>query len=273
MALVERARDKDHSIRIEAVKSLAPIQDPCEPENLAIQEYLRLLKTDPHKDVRKAVLQNMDFSKYTLPFFLERLRDIHPEVRIACYRAIGAQLDIKALSIAQRLELIKFGFRDPEDEVRKTCLETFILWLKSRETNLVDYLSFFDVENSDEKILEYFIREIIKCIPISPKLVIWNETDMTNEVAFLWRVYCDFLHKTATPESLNKLEHALPEETMTFCKVLKYHLDEKNGFIVKQLLGICKYLDVSDVAASKTLASLVQSTLQLYCSDEQNVQI
>lgn len=217
--------------------------------------------------MRKHVLLNIDFSKYTLQPFLERIRDISPEVRKTCYIIIGQQLDIKALSIAQRLELIKCGLIDTDESVRYECLQMCIQWLESRNSNLIELLNHLDVENSDEIIIETLLRYLLNHVILSPKDISWKE-NITSELAILWRVFCDHLHDINTQDSLNKLEHALPEETMTFCKILKYNIEKENTFIVKQLLGMCKYLDVSDVATSKVLAALIKSSLTLFYEEE-----
>ena len=82
LKLLPRLRDKYSIVRVWAIKSLKDFQKPSEINDLVIVEYLRLLESDPSKEVRLAVIESLCLCPHTLNSLLNRLKDIKSEVRL-----------------------------------------------------------------------------------------------------------------------------------------------------------------------------------------------
>ena len=71
-----------------------------------------MISADPNPDVRRFVLQSIAPSTKTLPAILERTRDVKDTVRKMAYNVLGEKVHIKALSIANRVQLLHDGLTD-----------------------------------------------------------------------------------------------------------------------------------------------------------------
>lgn len=71
-----------------------------------------LLGCDTSTDVRRAVLTSIAVSTKTLPAILERTRDVIDAVRKLAYQIIAEKVHIRALTIAQRVQLLQQGLND-----------------------------------------------------------------------------------------------------------------------------------------------------------------
>ena len=74
--------------------------------------YLFLLNRDPNPDVRRAVLLSIAPSTKTLASIVGRTRDVKDTVRKIAYEVMAEKINIKALSIALRLQLVNEGLND-----------------------------------------------------------------------------------------------------------------------------------------------------------------
>ncbi len=70
------------------------------------------LSCDPSAEVRRAALSAIAATTKTLPSILERIKDVKHVVRKVAYKVISEKIDIRALTIAQRVLLIKTGLSD-----------------------------------------------------------------------------------------------------------------------------------------------------------------
>ena len=85
--------------------------------------YLFLLGQDPSADVRRAVLVCIAPSTKTLPALLQRARDVKDVVRKLAFQTIAEKVHIKALTIAQRIQLLQNGLNDRVGELIKPSLK------------------------------------------------------------------------------------------------------------------------------------------------------
>ena len=67
---------------------------------------------DPSAEVRKAVVLHMALCRQTLPAILERTRDVKEAVRHAAFSVISDKVPVKALTIEQRIQLLRRGLTD-----------------------------------------------------------------------------------------------------------------------------------------------------------------
>ena len=135
--LVKRVRDKEPMVRVQAVLALSRLAgtDNGEEEDAAsddddsyglLERLLEILQHDPSAEVRRSLLLNLPLTPATLPYLLERARDLDPATRRALYsRLLPALGDFRHLSLSMREKLLRWGLRDRDDHVRKATAKLF----------------------------------------------------------------------------------------------------------------------------------------------------
>jgi condensin complex subunit 3 len=129
-SMLERLRDKVPLVRAHAVAALERLQDPSDKEDPVCTEYIRMLQADTSNVVRKAVITHVGISKYTLRHVLKRARDVKDDVRAHLFSSLGNKLEMRVLSIKQRIQLLSDGLMDRSAVVREACLDLMRAWLK-----------------------------------------------------------------------------------------------------------------------------------------------
>ena len=138
MGLLKRIRDKESMIRVQAVLGLGRLagnendedKDNADSDdddaNGLLEKLLEVLQNDPSADVRRSLLLNLPLTPETLPYLLERARDLDPATRRALYsRLLPALGDFRHLSLSMREKLLRWGLRDRDDNVRKATARLF----------------------------------------------------------------------------------------------------------------------------------------------------
>ena len=138
MGLLKRLRDKEPMIRVQAVLGLGRLagnedngdqeNDDSEDDDVSglLEKLLEVLQNDPSADVRRSLLLNLPLMPGTLPYLLERARDLDPATRRALYsRLLPALGDFRHLSLSMREKLLRWGLRDRDENVRKATARLF----------------------------------------------------------------------------------------------------------------------------------------------------
>lgn len=137
LALLKRLRDKESNIRVQAVLGLGRLADEGEDQDDeensddedsggVLNRLLEILQHDPSAEVRRSLLLNLPFTPTTLPFLLERARDLDAATRRALYsRLLPALGDFRHLSLTHREKLLRWGLRDRDENVRKATARLF----------------------------------------------------------------------------------------------------------------------------------------------------
>lgn len=138
VGLSKRVRDKEPMIRVQAVLGLGRLagnEDEIDLENAdsdddvvsgLLEKLLEILQNDPSADVRRSLLLNLPLTPSTLPYLLERARDLDPATRRALYsRLLPALGDFRHLSLSMREKLLRWGLRDRDENVRKATARLF----------------------------------------------------------------------------------------------------------------------------------------------------
>lgn len=138
MGLLKRVRDKEPSIRVQAVLGLGRLagnEDDADPESAdsdndasrgLLEKLVEILQNDPSAEVRRSLLLNLPITPGTLPYLLERARDLDPATRRALYsRLLPALGDFRHLSLSMREKLLRWGLRDRDENVRKATAKLF----------------------------------------------------------------------------------------------------------------------------------------------------
>ena len=113
--MTERLFDKESVVRVHAIHSMARLQGLAveEDSELTILDiFMDLMQHDPSADVRKAALLQIDVNPKSLPFVLERRRDVDVGIRKVFYSKKMQEIDVLSLTIQQRDEILNSGLTD-----------------------------------------------------------------------------------------------------------------------------------------------------------------
>ena len=150
-AMLKRIKDKVPVVRVQAINALSRLQDPSDLDCPVIAEYRQRLTCDGSPDVRKAALIQVALNKATIVDVVSRARDVKDVVRKALYAVLKDKLDLRALSIQSRLDLVRDGLNDRCDDVRVSCAKLVSQgWLELMQRDPAALLDMLDVE-TDEK--------------------------------------------------------------------------------------------------------------------------
>jgi condensin complex subunit 3 len=137
--LIKRIRDKEPTIRVQAVMGLGRLagnetEDNAENEDSddemassgLLEKLLDVLQNDTSAEVRRSLLLNLPLTPATLPYLLERARDLDGSTRRALYARLLPTLgDFRHLSLSMREKLLRWGLRDRDESVRKAAGKLF----------------------------------------------------------------------------------------------------------------------------------------------------
>ncbi|KAL4791566.1 nuclear condensing complex subunit [Aspergillus venezuelensis] len=221
--LLKRIRDKEPSVRVQAVMGLARLagneedDDENDDTNAALVEKLiDIMQNDTGAEVRRTLLLNLPLVPSTLPYLLERARDLDAPTRRALYSRLLPTLgDFRHLSLSMREKLLRWGLRDRDESVRKATGKLFYdRWVEDcagtnddpervgqrSEPNLsalLELLERVDIVNTGEEsgIAHEAMRSFWEGRPDYREAVLFDEAfweGMTAESAFLLRSFNEF---------------------------------------------------------------------------------
>ena len=116
--MTRRARDRNASVRLEAVLALSRLQNPEDKDDPVVELFVHSMEVDPSPFVRKAVLLNIAITSLTLRHILRRVRDSSDSVRATAFRVLSEKVDVRSLSIKQKVALVAAGNGDRSPTVR-----------------------------------------------------------------------------------------------------------------------------------------------------------
>ncbi|KAF2267252.1 hypothetical protein CC78DRAFT_512532 [Lojkania enalia] len=136
LGLTKRLRDKEPSVRVQAILGLGKLADDDGEEDDEnsdddaaggiLNKLLDIMQNDPSAEVRRAVLVNLPFQSQTLRHLLERARDLDPVTRRVLYgNVLPALGDFRHMKLAEREKLLRWGLRDRDELVRKAAGKVF----------------------------------------------------------------------------------------------------------------------------------------------------
>lgn len=273
-ALIKRVRDRESSVRVQAIIALSRLQVPSDEDlgdesdhensTKVTEILLHVLSHDPSAEVRRAVLHNLSQSTATLPFILERARDLDPILRRQIYINILPSINgFKPLSISKRNKLLKWGLRDRDETVRLAAERMFAIdWLNLANGSILELLQRLDVVNSTvgEDVMRAFFRTRREFIPqIQFDDDFWNE--LNPESVFLVRCMNDF---ASSGETSQIVADKLPELSLIADLVVKHIVEARQQaevekadteFIIENLLRLAANSDFSDEIGRRRITS------------------
>lgn len=286
-AMLIRITDRIPNVRIQAVLALARLQDPSDVNCPVTNAYMHLLENDLNAEVRRAVLSCIAPSARTLPKIVGRIMDAKELVRKLAYQVLAEKVHIRALTIAQRVNLLQLGLNDRSEAVKEIMQKKLLQsWLKYTEGDVLELLHRLDVENSPEVAVSALnamfalssVSELAeKCKSVDERKLIPLES-LSPENVLYWRALCEYF-KSKGDEGEAALEKILPEPAVYVEYLLSYLRtlpvlteDEKadmtkiedlmtKAFIGQELIHIIGCLDTSEEGGRKRLLAVLQEIL------------
>ncbi|XP_027498740.1 condensin complex subunit 3 [Corapipo altera] len=287
-AMLIRLKDKFSNVRIQAVLALARLQDPKDEDCPVVNIYTTLLENDSNSEVRRAVLSCIAPSARTLPVIVGRTMDVKEAVRKLAYEVLAEKVHMRALSIAQRVQLLQQGLNDRSDAVKEGMKKLLQVWLQVTEGDVLELLHRLDVENCPEVAIPVLntlfslspLHDVVQeCKYLDSRKLIPLE-DLTAENVLHWRCLCENL-KSKGEEGEDLLEEMLPEPAVYADYLLSYletmpvlteeqkedfNCFEKlmtKEFIGQQLILIIGCMDTVEEGGRKHLLVILQKILIL----------
>ncbi|KAL8835692.1 MAG: hypothetical protein Q9170_003231 [Blastenia crenularia] len=275
MGLLNRLRDKEPMIRVQAVHGLGRLAGNETDEDQAdsdsdnedasglLKKLLGVLQNDSSADVRRSLLLNLPLTPTTLPFLLERARDVDSAIRRALYsRLLPALGDFRHLSLSVREKLLRWGLRDRDESVRKAAGRLFReRWIEDcagslRPTDasapeqtaapsldgLLELLERIDVVNSaaghgtaTEAMKGFWLGRLDYRDAISFDDTFWDS--LTPESIFVARSFNDFCRDREDGKFERLAEERMPEVTRLTFILQRYSNDLINCVRYNNVLG------------------------------------
>ncbi|TXT10982.1 hypothetical protein VHUM_01733 [Vanrija humicola] len=279
--LIERSRDKEAVVRVQAAVGLAKLQSGEDEDDLEegqeplSQILLDLLRYDPAVEVRRAAVYNLPTAPETLPHLLARTRDVDPILRRTVFMgSLGAAHlpDARVLSIAQRENVVQNGLGDRDPTVRKAAAAMLGGWLDQADGDVLQLLTRFDVVSSnvaEDALISVLVTrpEVFDGIELDDAW--W--TSLTPEKAFLARVFTEYC---VNNNKTNRLEEVMPVVTALafkiqdeYNKLVGLNVDEdedkvtEQAFIVGELLRVAVNLDYADEIGRRKMFQLAREMI------------
>ena len=251
VGLLKRVRDKESMIRVQAVLGLGRLagneddeeedDEDSDEDNASglLVKLIEVLQNDPSADVRRSLLLNLPLTPGTLPYLLERARDLDPATRRALYsRLLPALGDFRHLSLSMREKLLRWGLRDRDENVQKATARLFReSWIQNCEgwkpqtedgkaaealppnvDALLELLERIDVINSgvEEGVASVAMKEFWGGRPDYQDEVVFADAfwdQLSPESAFMARTFNDFCRQQGTAKFETLVEDKMPEVT------------------------------------------------------------
>lgn len=252
--LLKRIRDKESSVRVQAVMGLARLagndeEDDGNDDNSTalLEKLIEIMQNDTSADVRKNLLTNLPLAPVTLPYLLERARDLDAATRRTLYSRLLPTLgDFRHLSLSMREKLLRWGLRDRDESVRKATGKLFYdRWVEdcagtNNEENagtgqrsapntnaLLELLERIDVVNSgmESGISHEAMRSFWEGRPDYREAVVFDEPyweSLTAESAFMLRSFNDFCRVENEGKYDDLADEKMPEVTALAYYLSKY---------------------------------------------------
>lgn len=258
-ALTRRIRDKEPTIRVQAVMGLGRLagneaqeepgsdhSDDVDSTGL-LEKLLDVLQHDTSAEVRRSLLLNLPLTPATLPYLLERARDLDGATRRALYARLLPTLgDFRHLSLSMREKLLRWGLRDRDENVRKAAGHLFYeRWIEDCAGNgneaveggpvkppsspsiqgLLELLERIDIVNSgvESGIALEAMKEFWQGRPDYVDAISFDDSfwsALTPESVFMARSFNDFCQKNQQYQIL--CEEKMPEVTRLGFYLQKY---------------------------------------------------
>ncbi|KAI5780914.1 nuclear condensing complex subunit [Geopyxis carbonaria] len=289
---LQRVYDREAMVRAQAAVGLVRLMemgvgeddddsDEAEDEIDSVANTLiTVMQNDPSADVRRTILYNLTPTPATLPYLLERTRDVDATTRRSVFTRLLPNIgDFRQLKLAMREKLIRWGLNDRDESVREAAKKMFnYKWVEDAGGDLLEVLERLDIFNEgidggpmDLALKGFWEQRKDVAASLDFDEDFWKS--LTAEGAFLIRSFFDY-YRVHT--GIVDVEDKMPEVTKlaSYLKtyilklVLVIEADEADEaaqleFVVQQLLLIANSMDYSDEVGRRQMFTLLRESLGL----------
>lgn len=273
--LTPRLRDKNLNVRIWAVKAVERIQNPDDDKDFIMGELIRLMKSDPSPLIRISSLENIRITKRTLPFIIERLRDVKNEVRLCALKRLGKEVNYKYLNASFRNAITRSGLKDRDPAIRKATIDVISKWIAACDNRIPSLLHLLQLQvyEEDAAALGWAILEAVDKgdiqNPALKQLIREQQTSWEasfasmNPSEILWtKVRCDYARAKYSPAVAADVLDTLLPDIVVLCDLLAdgcnapFSSSPVQMLTMRYLLDLTSFLESSDVCGKERLTEL-----------------
>lgn len=223
--MLDRLRDINANVRVQAVYALMRLQDPEDPNDRVIRAYIFHIEFDPSPKVRQATITAVAKNSRTIAVVIGRLWDVDEKVRrhTICQMA---KFPVRQYKIIQRLKIIEQALKDQSNSVRQACTRILLpQWIESYQRNYIAFITSLKVDATEEELYQFkkvaidALMEIFEKHPIKTVIDSLGLTqseqmerciapeELTIEKIILWQAVIKFLNKTGVAD----VDEVLPD--------------------------------------------------------------
>lgn len=152
-AMIQRLKDINSNVQVQAIFAINRLQNPNDQACQIIQAFIFLMEHDPSWKVRLQALAYVGFSRKTIPYIIDRVRDMHPMVRQKAILILSEKVLIKFINIEKRIFILNSSLKDVDQTVVETCCNKLLpSWLRFKENNIIKLLKGLDVVQATDTI-------------------------------------------------------------------------------------------------------------------------
>lgn len=149
--LLPLLRDKCANVRLWAVRAIKKFQTDEDPT--IVKEVLRLMASDPVKDIRAAATTAIALKTITIGEVVQRMEDISADVRkAAVLRLTDPQLTIRHIPMDFRPRIVKNGLLDRNESVVAATAALVMKWFEQLNHNILRLFKCFDMLDHEKEL-------------------------------------------------------------------------------------------------------------------------
>ncbi|KAI9184069.1 chromosome condensation complex Condensin, subunit G [Blastocladiella emersonii ATCC 22665] len=289
--LYARCRDKEPMVRREVVAALAILQggESDGDTDTVQQKLIELIQFDPSPAVRKSALNHIAPSNATIAAIISRCRDEDPAIRRAVHRVLATHIpSFEQLSSALLSSITTSGLRDPDEGVRKSCVDLILGWVGGSPVQLAKLLARLNVVKNQvaELIAVQCLRGPKAGHGIRLLFTFDSWRNLTPETALMMRCYTQLLMDEAAKGNVavpvprgaggNDEDQFTPLDEIFIIEHLAYYvqlhtnhmitnadesLDAAYIYVVQELLTLCCMADYGDPHGRRLMFALVRNMI------------
>jgi len=158
------------------------------------------------------ILVNLPVSNSTQEHVFHRAKDIDEDVRLASLNYMAKNYNFDELDRLDCIGLISDALNDRVEVIHKAAVNLIVHWVETSEGGYIGFLSKMEVP-STEVVIDEALKLVFAEKPVEHskvKLADVNELNISNEQAYLLRVYCDYVQEKSNRENVHsKATHSV----------------------------------------------------------------
>lgn len=205
------------------------------------------------------------------------------QTSLRLYSFIKTLLNLKKqnLDAPSKALIVQFGLSDRDNNVKNACKTLILKWLEEYKNDVPKFLRLMDFEMYEDEAdsLGYAVMDIVDKSEIIPHdlsiavrqhIPIWDisVSKMTaSEILWVY-IRCDYAKNNMSPVAYSDFTDALLPNIMILCQLLQeskkpaLYSSRKCQMIVRYLLKLTSFLDISDVCGCKELSKVFEEMLR-----------